>query len=75
VGQADARPTIGDAFDQTVARFPDRDALIVRYQGLRCLLRRCASRVDRCAGNLMALGIKGQRADLGPTARSGPFCR
>ena len=27
--------TIGDAFDQTVARFPEREALVSRHQQLR----------------------------------------
>ncbi|HEV7127659.1 MAG TPA: AMP-binding protein, partial [Ktedonobacterales bacterium] len=27
--------TIGDAFDQTVARYPANEALVVRQQGLR----------------------------------------
>jgi fatty-acyl-CoA synthase len=57
--------TIGDAFDQTVARFPDRDALIVRHQGLRYTYSALREQVDRCAGGLMALGIeKGQRIGI-----------
>ena len=57
--------TIGDAFDQTVARFPDRDALIVRHQGLRYTYSALREQVDRCAGVLMALGIeKGQRVGI-----------
>ncbi|MEB3841317.1 fatty acid CoA ligase family protein [Pseudomonas guariconensis] len=49
---------IGDAFDATVARFPDRDALIVRHQGLRYTWRELAEAVDRHARALMALGVQ-----------------
>jgi fatty-acyl-CoA synthase len=57
--------TIGDAFDQTAARFPDREALIVRHQGLRYTYSALREQVDRCAGGLLALGIeKGQRIGI-----------
>src|SRR5579885_2092315 len=53
--------TIGDAFDKTVARFPTREALVVRQQGLRYTWEQLREQVDRCARGLMALGI--QRGD------------
>jgi fatty-acyl-CoA synthase len=57
--------TIGDAFDQSVTRFPDREALVVRHQGLRYTYRALREQVDRCAGGLLALGIeKGQRVGI-----------
>jgi fatty-acyl-CoA synthase len=57
--------TIGDAFDQTVARFADREALVVRQQGLRYTWRELREEVDRCARGLMALGIeKGDRVGI-----------
>ncbi|HLW02788.1 MAG TPA: AMP-binding protein [Ktedonobacterales bacterium] len=57
--------TIGDAFDQTVARFPDREALVVRQQNLRYTWAQLRDEVDRCARGLMALGIqKGQRVGI-----------
>ncbi len=57
--------TIGDAFDQTVARFPEREALVVRQQHLRYTWAQLRQEVDRCARGLMALGIqKGQRVGI-----------
>lgn len=50
--------TIGDALDRTVARFPDRDALISRHQGLRYTWQQLQDEVNRSARGLMALGIK-----------------
>ncbi|HEX8731402.1 MAG TPA: AMP-binding protein, partial [Ktedonobacterales bacterium] len=50
--------TIGDAFDATVARFPDREALVSRPQGLRYTWRTLQAEVDRCARGLLALGVK-----------------
>ncbi|HEX6799353.1 MAG TPA: AMP-binding protein [Ktedonobacterales bacterium] len=57
--------TIGDAFDRTVARFPDRDALISRHQGLRYTWTQFQDEVNRFARGLMALGIqKGDRVGI-----------
>ncbi len=57
--------TIGDAFDRTVARFPDREALIVRHQGLRYTWRQLQEQVDCAARGLMALGIaRGERVGI-----------
>src|SRR6185437_11837309 len=56
---------IGDVFDQTVARFPTREALVVRQQGLRYTWTQLREQVDRCARGLMALGIqKGDRVGI-----------
>ncbi|NTU84693.1 MAG: AMP-binding protein [Chloroflexales bacterium] len=49
--------TIGDMFDQTVARFPDNEALVCRQQGLRYTYAQLKDEVDRCARGLMALGL------------------
>ncbi|MEE1890175.1 AMP-binding protein [Pseudomonas carassii] len=49
---------IGDAFDATVARFPDREALVVRHQHLRYTWRQLAETVDQQARALMALGLQ-----------------
>ncbi|MDD2135704.1 fatty acid CoA ligase family protein [Pseudomonas kurunegalensis] len=49
---------IGDAFDATVARFPDREALVVRHQALRYTWRQLAAAVDQHARALMALGVQ-----------------
>ncbi|MFG6137215.1 AMP-binding protein [Halomonas sp. B23F22_10] len=57
--------TIGDCFDDTVARFPDRDALISRHQGLRYRWRELQDAVNRAARALMALGVaKGDRVGI-----------
>ncbi|WP_339516888.1 AMP-binding protein [Pseudomonas sp. RL_15y_Pfl2_60] len=50
--------TIGDAFDNTTARFAERDALIVVHQQLRYSWRQLAAEVNRAAQAFMALGIK-----------------
>jgi len=50
--------TIGRAFDSTVERFPDSDALIVRHQDIRWTYREYQEQVDRLACGLLALGIK-----------------
>ncbi|WP_054891341.1 MULTISPECIES: fatty acid CoA ligase family protein [unclassified Pseudomonas] len=49
---------IGDAFDATVVRFPDREALVVRHQQLRYTWRQLADAVDQHARALMALGVQ-----------------
>ncbi len=57
--------TIGTAFDDTVARFPDREALVSRHQNLRCTWKALQEEVNRCARGLMALGIqKGDRVGI-----------
>ncbi|QHG64231.1 AMP-binding protein [Pseudomonas putida] len=49
--------TIGQAFDATVARCADGEALVVRHQGLRYSWRQLAEQVDQHARALMALGV------------------
>ncbi|HGM5579767.1 TPA: AMP-binding protein [Pseudomonas putida] len=49
--------TIGQAFDATVARWPEREALVVRHQGLRYTWRELADQVEVHARALIALGI------------------
>ncbi|WP_338744121.1 fatty acid CoA ligase family protein [Pseudomonas putida] len=49
---------IGDAFDATVARFPDREALVVRHQALRYTWQQLAAAVDQHARALMALSVQ-----------------
>ena len=50
--------TIGDRFDQTVASYPDSDALIVRHQGVRWSWRELRARVDAVAAGLLQRGLK-----------------
>ncbi|MCX2685102.1 AMP-binding protein [Pseudomonas sp. DCB_AW] len=49
--------TIGQAFDATVARCADGEALVARHQGLRYSWRQLAEQVDVHARALMALGV------------------
>lgn len=57
--------TIGRFFDQTVERWPDRDALIVRHQNIRWSYRQLKEQVDACAAGLLALGLeKGDRIGI-----------
>jgi fatty-acyl-CoA synthase len=50
--------TIGDLFDATVARFPDREALVSRHQNLRYTWSELQDEVNRCARGLIAIGVK-----------------
>jgi fatty-acyl-CoA synthase len=57
--------TIGDMFDQTVARYPDNEALVVRHQSIRYTYRELKAQVDRCARALLALGVaQGDRVGI-----------
>ena len=49
--------TIGENLVATVGRFPDRDALIVRHQGIRWSYARFLEEVDRVARGLIAAGV------------------
>lgn len=57
--------TIGDMFDQTVAKYPDNPALISRQQHIRLSYRELQAQVNQCAKGLMQMGIqKGQRVGI-----------
>jgi fatty-acyl-CoA synthase len=57
--------TIGDMFDQTVANYPDNDALISRHQNIRLTYSQLRVEVNRFARGLMKLGLeKGQRIGI-----------
>lgn len=62
--------TLGESLDETVSRWPDREALVSRYQGLRYTWKEFAEEVDRHARALMALGLqKGDRVGMwGPNS-------
>ncbi|WP_129138526.1 AMP-binding protein [Modicisalibacter coralii] len=63
--------TIGDCFDATVARYPDREALISRHQGLRYTWATLKAAVDRTARALLAVGVaKGDRVGIWATNRA-----
>jgi fatty-acyl-CoA synthase len=50
--------TIGSAFDRTVARHPDREALVVAHQQVRWTWSELARRVDALAAGLLACGLE-----------------
>ena len=50
--------TVGQRLLKTVARFPDREALVVRHQDVRWTWREYLGRIDRLATGLLALGIE-----------------
>jgi fatty-acyl-CoA synthase len=50
--------TIGDAFDRSVERAPDGEALVVRHQGVRWTYSELRARVDAFAAGLVALGLE-----------------
>ena len=50
--------TIGQRFDQTVAQYPDGEALVVRHQRLRYSWGQLAEAVDEQARALLALGLQ-----------------
>lgn len=57
--------TIGQAFDATVARCGDGEALVVRHQNLRYSWRQLAEQVDLHARALMTLGVReGERVGI-----------
>ena len=66
---ASAAPFIGDTigvhFDRMAERFAERDALIVRHQGIRWSWRELKQRVDDFAAGLVALGLEpGERIGI-----------
>jgi len=50
--------TIGDAFDEAVERWGDKDAVIVRHQGIRWSYRQFGDAVDKFAAGLLALDLQ-----------------
>ena len=57
--------TIGDNFDATVARFPDREALVDVQQGRRWTYAALRDDVDTLARALLAVGVKtGERVGI-----------
>lgn len=57
--------TIGDNLRATAARYPDEEALVVPYQGVRLTYAGFDAEVDRVARGLVALGLeKGDRIGI-----------
>jgi fatty-acyl-CoA synthase len=52
--------SIWDVFEKTSSRFPDREALVVRHQGVRLTFSELAATVERTARGLSGLGLGAQ---------------
>jgi len=50
--------TIGDAFDRTVERCGDREAIVVRHQGIRWTWRQLGEAIEAFAAGLLALDLQ-----------------
>ena len=50
--------TIGDAFDQAVEQWGEKEAVIVRHQGVRWSYRQFGKAVDAFAAGLLGLGLE-----------------
>jgi fatty-acyl-CoA synthase len=49
--------TVGKLFDDTVARFADREAIVVPHQNVRWTYRELRRRVDHLGVSLLELGF------------------
>ncbi|MEX6506155.1 AMP-binding protein [Jiella sp. M17.18] len=57
--------TIGACLDETAARFPEREALVVPHQGTRWTWARLRDEADAFAAGLLALGLRpGERIGI-----------
>ena len=50
--------TIGDMLDQTVAKYPHNEALVVKHQNIRYNYRQFQQKINECARAFIAIGIK-----------------
>jgi len=50
--------TIGDLLDQTVAKYPNNEALVVKHQNIRYTYKEFQQKINDCARALLAIGIK-----------------
>jgi len=63
--------TIGEAFDEIVLQFAEREALVVVHQDIKWTYRELQLEVDKCAKSLMACGLrKGDRVGIWAPNRS-----
>lgn len=63
--------TIGDKFDETVKKFPHREALVVHHQNVRWTYEDLKVKVDTCAKALIVCGLKkGDRVGIWSPNRS-----
>ena len=57
--------TIGQAFDLSVDRYPDNEAIVSRHQNIRFSYKELQYHVNRCSKSLMYLGlVKGDRVGI-----------
>ena len=57
--------TIGQQLDETAARYPENDALVVRHQNVRLSWAAFRDAVDTCAAGLIGLGLeRGERIGI-----------
>jgi len=57
--------TIGDVFDDAVEQWGDREAIVVRHQGIRWTYRQLGEAIDAFAAGLLALDLKaGERVGI-----------
>jgi fatty-acyl-CoA synthase len=68
--------SIWEVFEKTASRFPDKEALVARHQGVRLTFSELAAVVERTARGLTGLGLGAQdRMGCGRrTAPSGYRC-
>ncbi len=52
--------SIWEVFEKTASRFPDREALVARHQGVRLTFSQLSAAVERAARGLAGLGIGAQ---------------
>ncbi len=52
--------SIWEVFEETASRFPDKEALVVRHQGVRLTFSELAAAVERTARGLSGLGLGAQ---------------
>ena len=52
--------SIASVFEKTAARFPEKDALVVRHQNARYTFAQLASEIERAACGLSKLGLRAQ---------------
>lgn len=57
-GQPLIYQAIGDAFDRTVERWGDREAVVVRHQGIRWTWRQLGEAIEAFAAGLLALDLQ-----------------
>lgn len=57
--------TIGDFFDQTVERYPDKEALVSAHQNIRLTYRELQQKVNQLASAMIRMGLqKGDRVGI-----------